>query len=169
MLKQGDFASHIRKILIGCMVAVPLVLIGGAASLRVSYLHQVEETARIISPVVLLVGISSPQSADGRCRDRCRLRFYEEDRAEVDTTRRVLQRATRASERAEKSLAVLEEQRRKVFDAHKTHAQHIKDVAEGLIEAYRTANLERDLIATIRIANPILHPICKKSKFRFLV
>ena len=37
---------------------------------------------------------------------------------------------------------MLEEQRRKVFDAHKTQAQHIKDVAEGLIEAYRTANLE---------------------------
>jgi hypothetical protein len=38
---------------------------------------------------------------------------------------------------------MLEERRRKVFDSYKTHAQHIKDVAEGLIEAYRTANLER--------------------------
>ncbi len=142
MLKQGEFASHIRKILIGCMVAVPLVLIGGVASLRVSYLHQVDETARSISPIVLLVVSAALNLLMVVVATVAAYAFHEEGRAEVDTTRRVLRRATRAKERAEKSLAILEEQRRKVFDAHKTQAQHIKDVAEGLIEAYRTANLE---------------------------
>jgi hypothetical protein len=142
MLKQGEFASHIRKVLIGCMVAVPLVLIGGVASLRVSYLHQVDETARTISPIVLLVVSAALNLLMVVVATVAAYAFHQEGRAEVDTTRRVLHRATRAKERAERSLAILEEQRRKVFDAQKTHAQHIKDVAEGLIEAYRTANLE---------------------------
>ena len=142
MLKQGEFGSHIRKVLIGCMVAVPLVLIGGVASLRVSYLHQVDETARTISPVVLLVVSAALNLLMVVVATVAAYTFHEEGRPEVDTTRRVLQRTTRTKERAERSLAVLEEQRRKVFDAHKTQAQHIKDVAEGLIEAYRTANLE---------------------------
>lgn len=142
MLKQGEFASHIRKVLIGCMIAVPLVLIGGVASLRVSYLHQVDETARTISPIVLLVVSAALNLLMVVVATVAAYAFHEEGRAEVDTTRRFLQRATRAKERMERNLAVLEEQRRKVFDAHKTHAQHIKDIAEGLIEAYRTANLE---------------------------
>ena len=142
MLKQGEFGSHIRKVLIGCMVAVPLVLIGGVASLRVSYLHQLDEIARTINPSVLLVVSAGLNLLMVVVATVAAYAFHEEGRAEVDTTRRVLKRATRAKERAERSLAILEEQRRKVFDAHKTRAQHIKDVAEGLIEAYRTANLE---------------------------
>jgi len=142
MLKQGEFASRVRKVLIACMVTVPLVLVGGVASLRVSYLHQVDETARTISPVVLLVVSAALNLLMVVVATVAAYAFHEEGRAEVDATRRVLQRATRAKERAEKRLAVLEEQRRKAFDAHKTEAQHIKDVAEGLIEAYRTANLE---------------------------
>ena len=142
MLKQGEFRSHIRKILIACMVAVPLALIGGVASLRVSYLHQVDETARSISPSILLVVSAGLNLLMVVVATVAAYAFHEEGRAEADTTRRVLQRATRAKERAERSLAILEEQRRKVFDAHKTQAQHIKDVAEGLIEAYRTANLQ---------------------------
>jgi hypothetical protein len=141
MLRQGEFESHVRKILIGCMVAVPLVLIGGVASLRVSYLHQVDETARTISPGVLLVVSASLNLLMVVVATVAAYAFHEEGRVEVDTTRRLLQRTTRAKERAERNLAILEEQRRKVFDAHKTQAQHIKDVAEGLVDAYRTANL----------------------------
>jgi hypothetical protein len=142
MLKQGEFASHVRKILIVCMVAVPLVLIGGVASLRVSYLHAVDETARTVSSVVLLTVSAALNLLMVVVATVAAYAFHEEGRPEVDMTRRALQQATRAKERAEKKLAVLEEKRRKIFDAYKTQAQHVKDVAEGLIEAYRTANLE---------------------------
>src|ERR1035441_1543206 len=93
MLKQGEFGSHIRKILIACMVAVPLVLIGGVASLRVSYLHQVDETARTISPVVLLVVSAALNLLMVVVATVAAYAFHEEGRAEVDATRRVLREA----------------------------------------------------------------------------
>ena len=141
MLKQGEFGSHIRKVLIGCMVAIPLTLIGGVASLRVAYLHQIDETTRTISSAVLLVVSAALNLLMVTVATVAAYAFHEEGRAEVDATRRDLCRATNAKDRAEKTLATLEERRRKIFDSHKTRAQHIKDVAEGLIEAYRTANL----------------------------
>jgi hypothetical protein len=124
------------------MIAVPLVLIGGVASLRVSYLHHVDETARTLSPLVLLTVSAALNLLMVVVATVAAYAFHEEGRPELDAARRALDLARRAKERAERSLALLEEQRRKVFDAYKTQAQHIKDVAEGLLEAYRTANLE---------------------------
>jgi uncharacterized membrane protein len=141
MLKQGEFASRVRRVFVGAMIAVPLVLIGGVASLRVSYLHQVDETARNVSALVLLTVSAALNLLMVVVATAAAYVLHEEGRAELDAARRALRRLTHAKEQAERSLTKLEEQRRKVFDDFKTQAQHIKDVAEGLIEAYRTANL----------------------------
>jgi hypothetical protein len=141
LLRQGDFAGWVKKILIACMVAIPLVLISGVAVLRVDYIHRVDETSRSISPVALLAVSAALNLLMVTVATVAAYALHEEGRPDVDSTRRALKRATSEARSAEKSLTVLEQRRHKIFDLHKTQAQHIKDVAEGLVETYRTANL----------------------------
>jgi hypothetical protein len=141
MLRQGEFAGRIRRILTACMIAIPLVLIGGIAFLRVAYIRQLDETARSINPAVLLIVSAALNLLMVTVATVAAYALHEEGRAEVDATRRSLRQATQALHKAEKALVVLEERRQKAFDHYKTRVQHIKDVAEGLVENYRTANL----------------------------
>lgn len=143
MLREGARGLLVRKILIGCMIAFPALLIAGIAFLRVAYIHQVDETARTINPTVLLVVSAALNGLMVTVATVAAYVLHEEGRAEVDHTRKALQRAVQARNQAEKQMYTLAERRRKIFDSFKTQAQHIKDVAEGLVEAYRTANLQK--------------------------